>query len=120
MKSETQFSLGFMKPSAGWPFGSRNSFGAPGAGGSFGFADPTERIGYGYVTSRMGTSLTGDPRDVALRDAIDACCKAQRSTAVRPARETAALLMDGQSPSRANKSAVPGKNPQSLPEDCAG
>ena len=29
-----------------------------------------EGIGYGYVTSRMGTRLTGDPRDVALRDAL--------------------------------------------------
>jgi hypothetical protein len=27
-------------------------------------------VGYGYVTAKMGTSLTGDPRDVALRDAI--------------------------------------------------
>jgi len=24
-----------------------------------------------YVTNRMGTALTGDPRDVALRDAIE-------------------------------------------------
>jgi hypothetical protein len=27
-------------------------------------------VGYAYVTSRMGTRLTGDPRDVALRDAL--------------------------------------------------
>ena len=65
-----QFSLGFMKPTAVWPFGSPTSFGSPGAGGSLGFADPTTGIGYGYVTSQMGTSLTGDPRDVALRDAL--------------------------------------------------
>jgi CubicO group peptidase (beta-lactamase class C family) len=65
-----QFSLGFMKPTAVWPFGSPTSFGSPGAGGSLGFADPTMGIGYGYVTSQMGTSLTGDPRDVALRDAL--------------------------------------------------
>ena len=26
--------------------------------------------GYVYVTSQMGTALTGDPRDVALRDAL--------------------------------------------------
>jgi len=45
-------------------------FGSPGAGGAFGFADPSMGIGYGYVTSRMGTYLTGDPRDVALRDAL--------------------------------------------------
>jgi CubicO group peptidase (beta-lactamase class C family) len=65
-----QFSLGFMKPSAVWPFGSPSSFGSPGSGGSLGFADPTAGIGYAYVTSQMGTALTGDPRDVALRDAI--------------------------------------------------
>jgi CubicO group peptidase (beta-lactamase class C family) len=66
-----QFSLGFMKPSAAWPFGSPSSFGSPGAGGSLGFADPAAGVGYGYVTSQMGTALTGDPRDVALRHALD-------------------------------------------------
>ena len=44
-----------------WPFGSAASFGSPGAGGALGFADPTAGIGYGYVTSQMGTRLTGDP-----------------------------------------------------------
>ena len=65
-----QFSLGFMKPSPQWPFGSASSFGAPGSGGSLGFADPSAGVGYAYVTSQMGTRLTGDPRDVALRDAL--------------------------------------------------
>jgi CubicO group peptidase (beta-lactamase class C family) len=65
-----QFSLGFMKPSVVWPFGSASSFGSPGAGGSLGFADPAAGIGYAYVTSQGGTALTGDPRDVALRDAL--------------------------------------------------
>jgi len=71
MKSrDVQFSLGFMKPTAEWPFGGATSFGAPGAGGSMGFADPVAGLGYAYVTSRMGTRLLGDPRDVALRDAL--------------------------------------------------
>jgi CubicO group peptidase (beta-lactamase class C family) len=35
------------------------SFGSPGAGGPFGYADPQAAIGYGYVTNQMGTSLTG-------------------------------------------------------------
>jgi len=65
-----QFSLGFMKPSSVWSFGTPASFGSPGSGGSLGFADPTTRIGYAYVTSQSGTALTGDPRDVALRDAL--------------------------------------------------
>ena len=37
-----------------------------------GYADPDAGVGYGYVTSQMGTSLSGDPRDVALRNALDA------------------------------------------------
>ncbi len=67
MKGEARFSLGFMKPSPLWPFGSESSYGSPGAGGSLGFADPTTGIGYAYVTSQMGTALTGDTRDLALR-----------------------------------------------------
>jgi CubicO group peptidase (beta-lactamase class C family) len=73
--SGVQFSLGFMKSSAVWPFGNPESYGAPGAGGSLGFADPEAGVGYGYVTSQMGTRLTGDPRDVALRDAIYAAIR---------------------------------------------
>lgn len=72
LKGEVQFSLGFMKPSAAFPFGSARSFGAPGAGGAMGYADPDAGVGYGYVTSQMGTCLSGDPRDVALRNALDA------------------------------------------------
>jgi len=71
MKSEdVRFSLGFMKSSPQLPFGGSSSFGAPGAGGAMGFADPEAGVGYAYVTSRMGTRLTGDPRDVALRGAL--------------------------------------------------
>jgi hypothetical protein len=63
LRCEVQFSLGFMKPSAA-------SFGAPRADGAFGFADPQAAVGYGYVTSQMGTTMSGDPRDVALRSAL--------------------------------------------------
>jgi len=71
MKADgVQFSLGFMKPAPALPFGSPSSFGAPGAGGALGFADPAAGLGYAYVTNRMGTRLTGDPRDLALRDAL--------------------------------------------------
>ncbi len=72
MKGEARFSLGFMKPSTVWAFGSESAFGMPGSGGSMGFADPKRGIGYGYVTNRMGTALTGDPRDLALRNALRA------------------------------------------------
>ena len=69
-RGEVQFSLGFMKPTPSWPFGHPGAFGAPGAGGSLGYADPSTGIGYGYVTSRIGTKQDGDPRDVALRQAM--------------------------------------------------
>jgi CubicO group peptidase (beta-lactamase class C family) len=75
LKGDVQFSLGFMKPSPAWPFGSASSFGSPGSGGSLGFADPDAGIGYAYVTSQSGTTLTGDPRDVALRDALYAAIR---------------------------------------------
>ena len=65
-----QFSLGFMKPTPALPFGSSSSFGSPGAGGAMGFADPATGVGYAYVTNGMGTRLSGDPRDVALRDVL--------------------------------------------------
>jgi CubicO group peptidase (beta-lactamase class C family) len=70
IKGEAQFSLGFMKPSDGFPFGGPASFGFPGAGGSFGFADPEKQIGYAYVPNRKGVTMGGDPRDVALRRAL--------------------------------------------------
>ena len=65
-----RFSLGFMKHGPVWAFGNEGSFGFPGSGGSLGFADPKAGVGYAYVTSQMGTSLTGDPRDLALRNAL--------------------------------------------------
>lgn len=70
MKGEMRYSLGFFKPGPTLPFGHPGSFGAPGAGGSFGFADPQTAIGYAYVTNRMGTTMPFDPRDVALRTAM--------------------------------------------------
>ena len=73
LKGEVHFSLGFMKPCQNWRFGSSpRSFGSPGSGGSLGFADPDAGLGYAYVTSQMGTTFTGDPRDVALRGALHA------------------------------------------------
>ena len=55
------FSLGFMKPGEWFPFGHLGAFGAPGAGGSMGYADPQTGIGYGYVTNRMGMNLQRRP-----------------------------------------------------------
>jgi CubicO group peptidase (beta-lactamase class C family) len=87
LRGPAQFSLGFMKPSESFRFGHPSAFGAPGAGGSMGYADPETRIGYGYITNRMGMHLEGDPRDVALRAAIPTL--ASRSAATRSVPEAA-------------------------------
>jgi CubicO group peptidase (beta-lactamase class C family) len=65
------FSLGFLRPGPTLSFGStERAFGSPGAGGSFGFADPDARLGYAYVMNRLDFYLENDPREKALRDAV--------------------------------------------------
>lgn len=65
------FSLGFLRPGPTVSFGSSpRAFGSPGAGGSFGFADPDAHLGYAYVMNRLDFYLENDPREKALRDAV--------------------------------------------------
>jgi CubicO group peptidase (beta-lactamase class C family) len=65
------FSLGFLRPGRGALFGSSpRVFGAPGAGGSFAFADPDARVGYAYVMNKLDFYLVDDPREKSLRDAL--------------------------------------------------
>lgn len=74
LKLDTRYGFGFSRPSGALRFGSDNSaFGAPGAGGSFGMADPTAQLGYAYVTNKMGFHLFDDPREKAVRDACYTC-----------------------------------------------
>ncbi len=64
-------SLGFLRPGPQLIFGStERAFGMPGAGGSFGFADPGERLGFAYVMNNMDYFVFDDPREKALRDAV--------------------------------------------------
>jgi CubicO group peptidase (beta-lactamase class C family) len=71
MHIDTSFSLGLGKPTSDYVFGSTDrAFGWPGAGGSFGFADPDTGIGFGYVMNRMGYHAFSDPRELALRQAL--------------------------------------------------
>lgn len=64
-------SLGFLRPGPQLGFGtSQRAFGTPGAGGSFGFADPDSRLGFAYVMNNMGYYMVDDPREKALRDAV--------------------------------------------------
>lgn len=62
-------SLGFIKPSPEAPFGHPSSFGMPGFGGSFAFADPDAELGFAYVPNRDDFYLM-DPRQNALRAAM--------------------------------------------------
>ena len=53
------FSLGFLRPGPSVGFGSSpRAFGAPGAGGSFAFADPDARLGYAYVMNKLDFYLS--------------------------------------------------------------
>lgn len=74
----SRFSLGFMKSmdNRRRAFGDRDSailsagaFGHVGAGGSIGFADIQEGLGFGYTMNRMGPGIMLNPRGQALVDA---------------------------------------------------
>jgi CubicO group peptidase (beta-lactamase class C family) len=67
---DTAFGLGFMTSSPFSPYGSATSFGHAGAGGSVGFADPANGLGFGYVMNRMMANLSGDPRSRGLVEAV--------------------------------------------------
>jgi CubicO group peptidase (beta-lactamase class C family) len=65
------FLLGFLRPGPGASFGSSlRALGSPGAGGSFGFADPDARLGYAYIMNKLDFYLSDDPREKSLRDAV--------------------------------------------------
>lgn len=67
---ETTFGLGFFTCSPYALFGGAGSFGHPGMGGSVGFADPENNIGFGYVMNKMELGLAGDARSRALVRAV--------------------------------------------------
>ena len=69
----TRFGMGFMLDGEFAPMLSASSFGHAGAGGSLGYADPDAKVGYGYVMNQMAGGIAGDPRTVALNDAVSAC-----------------------------------------------
>jgi CubicO group peptidase (beta-lactamase class C family) len=71
LQVDISFSLGCLKPFPKLTFGSSdNAFGTPGAGGSFGFADPDTGIGFAYAMNKAGFHLYNDPRELALRQAL--------------------------------------------------
>jgi len=71
----TRLGLGFFLPTEAEPLGPNpRAFGHGGAGGSFGLADPENRLAFGYVMNRMhmGAWLV-DPRPRRLLAAAYAC-----------------------------------------------
>jgi len=70
----TAFSAGLMKDpqnAARRMFGpSQKSFGHPGAGGSYAFADPENKIAFAYVMNQMEQSLLPNEKSLRLVDAI--------------------------------------------------
>jgi CubicO group peptidase (beta-lactamase class C family) len=70
---DSRFATGFMLHGTLTPMLGEGSFGHAGAGGSLGYADPDAGIGYGYVMNQMGGGIAGDPRTVALTDAVRSC-----------------------------------------------
>ncbi len=90
------FSLGFLRPGPEVSFGSSpRCLGAPGAGGSFAFADPDARLGYAYVMNKLDYYLTDDPREKSLRDAV---YRAIRNAATTTHDKNAAMLIRTQTP----------------------
>jgi CubicO group peptidase (beta-lactamase class C family) len=71
----TRLALGFFLPTENEPVGpNRRAFGHGGAGGSYSFADPDNRLSFGYVMNLMHTGLwLVDPRPRRLLSAAYAC-----------------------------------------------
>lgn len=67
---------GVMVPSNWEPYLSSSSFGHDGAGGQVAFADPTFRVGFGYVTNQMGGWERGQSIVAALRAVLGATASA--------------------------------------------
>jgi CubicO group peptidase (beta-lactamase class C family) len=90
LKMHTHYGFGFSRPSRDMQFGSGHSaFGCPGAGGSFGMADPEEQLGFAYVTNKMGYRIFDDVREKAVRDACYQCLRALRSGSSSSSRRAA-------------------------------
>jgi CubicO group peptidase (beta-lactamase class C family) len=75
LRARRAYALGFSRPVPEHWFGSPGgrSFGTPGLGGSFAFADPDAKVGYAYAPNRLGIRLSNDPREVAVRTAVYGC-----------------------------------------------
>jgi len=71
--AKSRFGYGFMLHNELVPLLSSEAFGHAGAGGSLGYADPDTKVGYGYVMNQMAGGIAGDPRTIALNNAVRSC-----------------------------------------------
>lgn len=65
-----RWAAGFLRNSSGAYGPNLSAFGHSGWGGSFAFADPERGWAVAYTMNRMGSDLIGDPRNVALIEAL--------------------------------------------------
>ncbi|MEU0876467.1 serine hydrolase domain-containing protein [Nocardia brasiliensis] len=73
---KTRYHLGFRKSGGEFRFGSdKRAYGTTGLGGSFGFADPTTGLGFGYTMNRLGLAVLDDVRSRNLRAALLRCTR---------------------------------------------
>lgn len=78
LDTEMCFAVVFMKPQPRMEFGSHRAFGHDGAGGALGFADPTWRLGFGYIPQPMQPPGGADPKAVELARLLRRCAGAPR------------------------------------------
>jgi len=75
---ETAYALGFSKRAPRLPLGSSTAaYGAPGAGGSQGFADPELGLGFAYTPNKLDIGVYDDPRAAAIRARLYECLGSQ-------------------------------------------
>lgn len=67
---DARWAAGFLLNADGIYGPNEAAFGHSGWGGSFAFADPTADLAMSYTMNRMGTLLRGDPRNLALIEAV--------------------------------------------------
>ena len=67
---EARWGCGFLLNTSGLYGPNPHTFGHSGWGGSFAFGDPSTGIGVAYTMNQMGTDLVGDPRNMALIEAV--------------------------------------------------
>ncbi|MGW5455451.1 serine hydrolase domain-containing protein [Nocardia sp. NPDC003979] len=74
LHTKSRYHLGFRKSRGSFRFGSdKRAYGTTGLGGSFGFADPTTGLGFGYTMNRLGMAILDDVRSRNLRTAVLDC-----------------------------------------------